>query len=42
MVDPGGSWGVADEDVEFEDLGGRNGLMVFFAGLGIGWERRRE
>lgn len=33
---------MACEEVGFEDLGARAGLMVFCAGLGVGWERRRE
>lgn len=41
-VDAAEGGGVAEEDVGLEDLGARAGLMVFFAGVGIGWERRRE
>ena len=42
VVDAAEGGGVVDEDVGLEDLGARTGLMVFFAGVGIGWERRRE
>lgn len=38
-ADRGG--GVADEELGLEDLGARAGLMGFFAGVGMGWERRR-
>lgn len=41
-VDAAEGGGVAGEDVGLEDLGARAGLMVFFAGVGMGWERRRE
>lgn len=33
--------GVADEEVGLEELGARDGLMVFLAGVGMGWERMR-
>lgn len=41
-VDAAEGGGVAEEDVGLEDLGARAGLMVFLAGVVIGWERRRE
>lgn len=34
--------GVEGEEVGLEELGARAGLMVSFAGVGDGWERRRE
>ena len=42
VVDAAEGGGVADEDVGLEDSGAGAGLVVLFAGLGIGWERRRE
>lgn len=50
MMEAGADWtadaveggGVAVEDVGLVDLGARAGLMVFFAGSGMGEERRRE
>ncbi len=38
----GGGGVAADEEVGLEDLGARGGLVGFWAGVGIGWERRRE
>ncbi len=38
----GGGGVAADEEVGLEDLGARDGLVGGFAGVGIGWERRRE
>lgn len=31
-----------EEDVGLEELGARAGVMILVAGVGMGWERRRE